>query len=216
MTLIINLNNVIIFGDSYSTFKGYIPEGYATYYSEEETNKTDVRKVAETWWHQLISETNSNLILNNSWSGSTICNTGWDNTDCSETYSFVCRFNNLKEAGFFKENKIDTVFFFGGTNDDWLQTSLGQIKFGDWEKQDLYSVMPAVTYLFNGLKEELPLAKIVCVINTQLKPELVTGLKTASKHYGITSVELKDIEKTDGHPTVAGMKSIKNQILNTI
>lgn len=210
-----SLNNTIIFGDSYSTFKGYIPEGYATYYSEEDTN-TDVRKVTQTWWHQLISETNSTLVLNNSWSGSTICNTGWNNVDCSQTYSFICRFNKLKEQGFFKANKIDTVFVFGGTNDNWLNTPLGPIKFLDWKNEDLYSVMPAVTYLFNGLTEALPLARIVCVINTELKPELISGLKTACEHYGITAVELKNIEKQNGHPTIAGMKSIKNQILNML
>ena len=33
-------NNVLIFGDSFSTFEGYIPEGYATWYSKEETPMT--------------------------------------------------------------------------------------------------------------------------------------------------------------------------------
>ncbi len=87
-----SFNNVMILGDSYSTFKGYIPDGYAIYYSEEETDKTDVRNVTETWWHQLISETNSTLVLNNSWSGSTICYSGWHNTDSSQTHSFIYRF----------------------------------------------------------------------------------------------------------------------------
>ena len=29
-------NNTLIFGDSYSTFKGYIPEGYATWYPDND------------------------------------------------------------------------------------------------------------------------------------------------------------------------------------
>jgi hypothetical protein len=73
--------NTLIIGDSYSTFKGYIPEGYAPYYTNEPGN-TDVRRVEETWWHQLQAETDCRILLNNSWSGSTICHTGYDGVDC--------------------------------------------------------------------------------------------------------------------------------------
>lgn len=34
-----NFGNVLILGDSFSTFEGYIPEGYLTYYGEN-TEKT--------------------------------------------------------------------------------------------------------------------------------------------------------------------------------
>ena len=59
--------NLLIFGDSYSTFKGYIPEGYAFYYSEDGRPETDVTALEETWWHQVINEMGANLVLNNSW-----------------------------------------------------------------------------------------------------------------------------------------------------
>ena len=94
-------NNVIIFGDSYSTFKGFIPDGYAVYYSEEERPETDVTKVSETWWHQVVNEANLNLVLNNSWSGSTIGYTGYNNSDCSKSSSFIYRLKELIENGFF-------------------------------------------------------------------------------------------------------------------
>jgi len=29
------MKNILIFGDSYSTYEGYIPEGYPTYYSSQ-------------------------------------------------------------------------------------------------------------------------------------------------------------------------------------
>ena len=80
-------NSLLIFGDSHSTFKGHIPAGYAVYYREED-GATDVRNVKETWWHQVIAQKELNLVLNNSWSGSTIGYTGYDNTDNSETSSF--------------------------------------------------------------------------------------------------------------------------------
>ena len=86
-----NFKNTLIFGDSYSTYAGHIPEGYAVYYSGKRATPPDLEDVSETWWHRLITETGSTLVRNDSWSGSTICYTGYNNTDCSETSSFICR-----------------------------------------------------------------------------------------------------------------------------
>ena len=102
-----DFKNVLIFGDSYSTFAGYIPNGFAVYYSDNGSGETDVSKVSETWWYQLLKESNSELIQNNSWSGSTVCYTGYDG-DCSETSSFIGRLNKLACAGFFEKNEINT------------------------------------------------------------------------------------------------------------
>ena len=63
-------NNTLIFGDSYSTFEGFVPNGYDIYYSENGLADTDVTQVSQTWWHQVMSEANLNLILNNSYSDS--------------------------------------------------------------------------------------------------------------------------------------------------
>lgn len=208
-----DFKNVLIFGDSYSTFEGYIPKGFAVYYSESGSGETDVRNVNETWWHRLISETNSDLIQNNSWSGSTICYTGYDG-DCSETSSFICRLNKLIDAGFFKENEINTVFVFGGTNDSWANAPLGKLQYSGWEKQDLFSVLPAFCFFINKLKETLPNADIICIINTELKDEISEGFITACKHYGTKYIALQNIDKRGGHPTVKGMEAIKNQILD--
>lgn len=210
------LNNVLIFGDSYSTFEGYIPEGYDIYYSEKGNPDTDVRKVTETWWHQVISETDSSLILNDRWSGSTICYTGYDNADCSESSSFICRFRKLLQSGFFDKNPIDTVFVFGGTNDSWANAPIGSLKFADWEKKDLYFVLPAVSYFLKILKDNLPETRIICLINTELKPEISDGMKNACKHYGIQAIAFEAIDKTCGHPTVKGMQDIKDQILSSL
>ena len=82
------LGNIMIFGDSYSTYEGYIPEGYAKYYSGHRTGEPDVFDVKNTWWGRLIDATDANLLQNNSWSGSTIGYTGYDNRDCSKDSSF--------------------------------------------------------------------------------------------------------------------------------
>ena len=89
----VNLGNVMILGDSYSTFVGYIPEEYEPHYYPTRPN-CDVLEVEKTWWMQLIQETESKLILISSYSGSTICNTGYGGEDY--TYkSFPTRFDEL-------------------------------------------------------------------------------------------------------------------------
>lgn len=207
--------NTVIFGDSYSTFEGYVPEGYAIYYSKSE-NGTGVTEVEQTWWHMLLAETNSNLVLNNSWSGSTICYTGYENTDCSETSSFICRLNKLIDAGFFKENEINTVFMFGGTNDNWVNVELGEMKFSDWEKEELYKVLPAISCFMARLRETLPEARLVCLINSDLKPEITEAMKQSSERFGFDCIAFKDIAKINGHPNIQGMKEIKDFILKQL
>ncbi len=209
-------NNTLILGDSYSTFKGYVPEGYAIYYSENERPETDVTKVSETWWHQVCEEANLNLVLNNSWSGSTIGYTGYNNTDCSKSSSFIYRLKQLIENGFFEKNQMDTVFVFGGTNDSWSNAPLGEIKYSDWEEKDLFSVLPAIYCFLNLLKETLPQAKIYCLINRDIKPEIVDCMKNACEKYHITPITFNSIDKKCGHPTVQGMKNIKDGVLDVI
>ena len=73
-----NVNNCLIIGDSYSTFEGCVPAGYAVYYTTEgkgpEYPATKMNQ-EETWWSRMLSETGATIVQNNSWSGSTICYT---------------------------------------------------------------------------------------------------------------------------------------------
>lgn len=208
--------NAIIFGDSYSTFKNFIPDNYPTYYSEEECPDKDVTKVEQTWWHQVVDKADLKLVLNNSWSGSTIGYTGYNNTDCSKSSSFIYRLRQLIENDFFAENEIDTVFVFGGTNDSWSNAPLGEIKYSDWEEKDLFFVLPAISYFLNLLRETLPQATICCLINTDIKKEIASGIKSACKEFNIISVPFDKIDKMCGHPTIEGMKEIKNGVLNAL
>ena len=202
----------IIFGDSYSTFENFVPAGYPAYYSEH-WGETDVRKVEETWWYQVAKELDLNIVLNNSWSGSTICYTAYDNRDCSGDSSFIYRLHELIKSGFFDENEIGKVFVFGGTNDSWADSPVGEVKYGDLSKMDLFSVLPAVCYFFKTLRETLPQAEIYCLINTGLKSEIVDGFGKVCEKYGAIKVTFEKIDKACGHPTVEGMKDIKNAVL---
>lgn len=211
-------NNVIIFGDSYSTFEGYIPEGYEAYYSEKEHPHTDVRHVSQTWWHQVCSEINFNLILNNSWSGSTIGYTGYNNRDCSKSTSFIYRFRQLVDSGFFEQNRVDTVFIFGGTNDSWSNAPLGEMKFSDWDEGDLFYALPAISYFLQLVKSTLKDAKIYCLINIDLSPEITGCLKASCEKYNITEITFDAIDKNCrlGHPSIKGMENIKDGVLKVL
>ncbi|MBE6637826.1 MAG: hypothetical protein E7618_08520 [Ruminococcaceae bacterium] len=209
-------NQTIIFGDSYSTFAGYVPEGYAVYYSEKGRPETDVCRVSETWWHQVVSEAGLHLVMNNSWSGSTIGYTGYNKYDASETSSFLCRFRKLQENGFFEENTIDTVLIFGGTNDSWSNAPLGTMQYEGWEKKDLYEVLPAVCCFLKTVRDALPEAAVYCLINTEIKTEIAEGMKAACEAYGVTAVTFEQIDKNCGHPTVLGMKQIKERVLQVM
>lgn len=211
-----NLGNVIIFGDSYSTFKGWLPAGYGYSYSEEGTDGNEVVDVKDTWWYQVISQTGSNLVMNNSWSGTTIGYTGYNGEDMSETKSFIARFEKLANEGFFERNKIDTVFIFGGTNDSWSGAPLGKLRFENLDSGYCFDVLPAICYLFKTVKETLPDAKVYCLVNTKLNEEITEGMKEAAEHYSVSAIEFDQIDKVNGHPTMLGMKQISDGVLEYI
>lgn len=206
-----SVRNVMIFGDSYSTFAGYIPDGYAVYYSTEEREQTNVRRVEETWWHLLCTEHSFKLIRNDSWSGSTLGNTGY-NGDCSKTSSFIYRLEKLEADGFFHEHEIDTVFIFGCTNDSWANAPLGEIQLNNFKNDDLFSVCPAIGYFVARLKEILPEANILFLINTDLKPEIADAVIAVSEYNKTDYLKFTSIDKRCGHPTIQGMHDIKEQI----
>lgn len=55
-----------IYGDSISTFAGWIPQGNAVYYTG---SNCDMFYVDDTWWMKTIKALQFDLLVNNSWSG---------------------------------------------------------------------------------------------------------------------------------------------------
>ena len=213
------INNLLILGDSYSTFYKNIPEGYAAYYFPymvDEKCPVRMMRLEETWWRRFIEKTDANLIRNDSWSGTTICYTGYNNTDCSNTHSFIYRYRRLCNEGFFNENKIDTVIVFGGTNDSWANAPLGEAKLSDFTEDELFSVFPAISYLMSRLKEDIPDARIIFIANCDIKPEIREFMKSAAEHFEIDFVSLSGRDKLNGHPTPLGMEQICEQVLSVV
>ena len=164
----------------------------------------------------MIDSTDSTLVQNNSWSGSTIGYTGYNSSDASHSSSFIYRFEKLLSEGFFELNRIDTLFVFGGTNDSWSNAPLGELKYGDISEKDRYCVLPAISHFAERLKETFPDARIVFIINCGIKDEIIEATKQICDRYALEYVALSDIDKDHAHPTELGMKQICDQILDGI
>ena len=198
-----------ILGDSYSTFLGYIPEGYAVYYPRV-AMVPDVLQVEDTWWHQLMEKYDLQLLQNNSYSGSTVCTQVREGQPDSS--AFVVRAKQYFSAATNAEPQPDYIFVFGTTNDNWLGREVGEVQFGNWQKADLDKVLPAYCFVLDHLKKENPGACLVCMINTNLRPEISEGLAQAAAHYGAAAICLQDIDKSNGHPSKLGMRQICEQV----
>lgn len=188
---------VSILGDSYSTFEGWVPEGNHIWYAP--TRGNDVKQVGQTWWHQLIEDNGLELELNNSFSGATICNTGYQGDDYTDR-SFLSRSTSLGE-------NPDLIFVFGGTNDDWAHSPLGEA-----DGNDMYAVRPAAKAMFKNIKTTYPDALCVAIINTEMTPEVEAAIIEVCDAEQIPYVKLESIDKQKGHPSISGMKAISKQV----
>ena len=200
---------VSVFGDSYSTFEGYLtPSTNAVWYDlKHAANKTDVERVTQTWWHQLIRRNGWRLCVNNSYSGSTICNTGYYGNDYSDR-SFVNRMDNL--------GCPDIIFIFGATNDCWSGAPLGEYQYEGIRPDQLWQFRPAMAYMLAWMKDRYINTELYFILNCDMKEEFNESVYTICKHYGVPVITLKNIDKMQGHPSVKGMEQIAAQIEEAI
>lgn len=197
---------VSILGDSYSTYEGMVePDTNLVWYKPvpKEGRPTDVTRPEQTWWKIFIDRNGYELECNNSYSGSTVCNTGYGSRDYSDQ-SFVTRLTNIGNP--------DMIIVFGGTNDSWADSPLGEYVWSDWTPRQLYSYRPATAYMISELQRLHPEAEIVVIGNDQVKPEIKTSTAEICNHYGVKYVQLHDIEKMSDHPDSKGMVQIADQL----
>lgn len=205
-----------IIGDSYSAYTGWIPEGYNSYYGNDEmdTHKS-VTSPAHMWWHILSSQLKMSLINNGSWAGTTICTTGYSGADYTKS-AFVTRVKSLFGENNTTAVKPDIIFVFGGTNDDWANSPIGELKYSDWTTDDLKSVLPAFCYLLDYIKLYNPHATIINVVNEGMDTNIATGMETACEYYGAVNIELTGIDKLGGRPSATGQATIADEIMTVL
>ena len=202
--------SVTIFGDSYSTFEGYIePASNEPWYFQNgnKPQRTDVTDVTQTWWHQLLSRKGWHLCMNNSYSGSTISYSGYDGADYS-LRSFNTRMTNLGSP--------DIIFVFAGTNDSWAGEPVGEYKYEGWRKSDFYTFRPAMAYMLHHVTHRYPNVKVYFILNSELRDDITESCKTICQHYNVPCITLHDIHKINGHPSKKGMEAIALQVLQAM
>lgn len=189
-----------ILGDSYSVYEGYVPSGGFVTYPDEKRGVTDVNQM---WWSIFSEDYGAVMNLNESRSGSTVCNTGYQGDDVTES-SFIARMNSLPDS--------DLLLVFGGTNDSFANAPLGHYIFSGWNQEDLRQFRPAYAYLLDQLQRQHPDTQLVSILNSELRTGIADSIRQICKYYGVPVIELKDIDKIDHHPTSAGMAAIAEQV----
>lgn len=192
---------VSVLGDSYSTFVGIIPSNYSSFYPND---RNDVTKIEQTWWSLYVNAKGYALEKNDSWGGTTICGTGYGGMNSSYS-NFISRVDSLGNP--------DIIFVFGGTNDAWANSPMGEYQYSDWTKDDCMYFRPALACLTDMLQKRYANAEICFILNSELREPVNESMREVCKHYNVKLVELHDIEKQNGHPSINGMKSICGQLL---
>ncbi|HAV91172.1 MAG TPA: hypothetical protein DCW44_07865 [Eubacterium sp.] len=162
-----------VLGNSISTYSGYIPRGYANYYT------SSILSVEDTWWMLLSEKEDLELASNASWAGSSVANKSGKNANSYFTSDM--RINALAANGV-----PDIIFVLGGTN-DWGDNSgyLGDYPIDD--NYDLKTFRGAYTYLVVQLKKKYPDTSIICCSILPRKQP-----RTQKNRYGVTQMEIDE------------------------
>ena len=135
-----------VLGNSISTYKGYVPDGYPCHYSSSNM------KVQETWWMRFADLSGIPLNSNASWSGSTV-SSALKSTD--SWFFSDRRINDLSRNGIPRY-----IFILGGTN-DWRSNkcALGT----SYTTLNKATFSGAYSLLLNKLKKRYPYTDIICM-----------------------------------------------------
>lgn len=216
--------NFSVFGNSISTYEGYIPSDYLTWFTPSKM------KVEETWWYQVGESMGWELCNNSSWSGSRVAyDKDWD---YNSYFISPYRLNNLSAKG-----TPDNILVLAGVNDwRWNISSLGTI-----ESLDSTAFCGAYNLMLKRLKQLYPQANIYCIsilpirekgnteetINSQgwSIAEANVCIKHICTNEGVTFFNMQECEYSnnvlayteDGlHPNVEGMRVIADYIVKAL
>lgn len=202
--------NISIYGDSISTFEGYLPEGYATYYPI-----SAVSNVEDTWWHKAILGVNANLHVNASYSGTGVVTAG-----AVEAFSG----QHLERIEQLRKDNIDPdiIIIFLGVNDCKRNQSVKLFKSG------------YLTMLERIYAEYRSTQVIVCTLNActfsdrtcyDLRLKYNEAIREVAKEYNLPVIELDKIITEENkssymanmlHPNRAGMEVISAEVVKVL
>ena len=155
---------VSFYGDSITTFAGYIPDGNATYYTGSNAGVTNVD---QTWWKKTIDALGLNLIVNNSWSGRRVSEVG--RTDDGYKQENI---EQLASASDTPEIIIIKLGINDFNNNIPLGDYSGNGKWGD----DPTKFSNAYAIMLHRIMTTFPLAKIYCcTLNNTVRGNFVSN-----------------------------------------
>lgn len=226
-----------ILGDSISTLEGYIPKGYKVFYADDNCIKAGVAEAKDTWWGKVIDFFGSELLVNNSWSGSRV--TKLPNKDdlfpsgCSEKRTGNLHIDSVNP---------DVIIVYLGTNDwannisfwpeDLNHIDLKRVRHGI----EMDKFEDAYMYMLWELASNYPDAEIWCctLCETYISnrpdfqfPHKYAGthieayndcIRKISKEYNCKLLDLYNYhipyDTVDGtHPNESGMNTIATLVL---
>ena len=184
-------------GDSLSTFKDNIPFGNATYYPND---NNDVTLVEQTWWMNLVNNSNAQLEINNSFSGSKVSG--------SKESSYTKRVENLGNP--------DYIIIHGGTNDIWQNVPVGTLHF-DLSKDNLNKNEFADSYdlMIRKCRDLYPHANIILVIPHNVSVEYTSIIEEISVHYnlfGLVDLHESSFVLVNGHYQIVDMQTVTSAV----
>ena len=224
---------ISIYGDSISTFAGYIPvaDGFNLEHLTRYPQDNLLSDVNETWWMQVIDTLDAKLGINDSWRGATVSGahpvtTGTTGENAS--FANLTRVQNLGSNG-----TPDVILFYGGTNDLAHVSKVGTFDVASAPSQvDLTTkkwdnLADGYVHTLLRLKHYYPESVILAMLPTYTTSYYVNTklaqanevLKEICNHYDIPWVDLRECGLTtsmlpDGvHPDAEGMDHITTAVL---
>ena len=194
-----------VLGDSVSTLAGYHPPECGVFYDWQVKRWAGIRGPEDTWWGRVLEALGGHLLVNHSWSGSTVCRL----PGC-EVESYGCSDGRTGALG--AEGRMpDVVMIFMGIND--LGYNLAPEAF-----------LEDYSRMLQKIRHNYPRAEIWCLTLPNLSglgeraAVYNRAIRAAAEENGCRFVELfrEDVpcETIDGyHPTAGGMEAIGRLVL---
>ncbi len=218
-----------VLGDSVSTFEGFTEPDYAVFYMFGQKIASDVLSYPDTWCGRVINALGGKLLVNNSFSGSTVT---W--SPSYEIQSYACsdeRTSSLDKGGVLP----DVIMVFMGIN-DW---GMGRPPVNSGAGEDLTVFPDAYSEMLEKLKNNYFDADIWCftlpISRFSAKKDFVypyeyggihiskycDAIRDCAKRSGCKLIDLfanaEPYDTTDGmHPNKEGMLAIADGVLKSL
>lgn len=217
---------ISVLGDSLSTLAGYNPPDYAVFYEWENKRAAGIYSTEETWWGKVITALGGKLLVNDSFSGSTVTK----HPSC-EIESYGCSDTRTSHLGF-PTVAPDIILVLLGIN-DW---GCGMPIYPTDDEKGLTVFTVAYSAMLDKIKKNYPEAEICCLTfprscykkDPAIKipfykaggsfEDYCDAIKKCASEANCRLLDIYDPEAPydtiDGfHPTAEGMKTIADAVI---